>query len=70
MRCDLDSSVPEWIVEHPEAERVFREWGLDTSCAGKSLRYVCIHAGVSPAEIFQRLRSAINHSMLDDQGAG
>ncbi|WDQ15890.1 DUF542 domain-containing protein [Rhodopirellula sp. P2] len=70
MKCDLDSSIPEWIVEHPETERVFKEFRLDTSCGGKSLRYVCIHAGVSPPEVFQRLELAVGTSKLDGQGAG
>ncbi|KLU01541.1 hypothetical protein RISK_006388 [Rhodopirellula islandica] len=70
MKCDLDSSLPEWIVEHPETTKVFQAWGLDTSCAGKSLRYVCIHAGVSPAEVLQELESAVNTSELDGRGAG
>ncbi|MFG0265051.1 MAG: hypothetical protein ACF8AM_07835 [Rhodopirellula sp. JB055] len=66
MICDLDSSIPEWMVEHPETEHVFNECKLDTSCAGKSLRYVCIQAGFSPPEILQRLKTAINQSKCDD----
>ncbi|EMI54858.1 hypothetical protein [Rhodopirellula sallentina] len=55
MNCDLDTPIPDWIIEHPETAKVFDRWGLDTSCAGKSLRYVCIHQGLSPQEVFEQL---------------
>ncbi len=59
MNCDLDNCIPDWIIEHPETLRVFNDLGLDTSCAGKSLHYVCIHHGLSPQEVLQRLWQAI-----------
>ncbi|QDV66783.1 hypothetical protein Poly24_04710 [Rosistilla carotiformis] len=59
MNCDLQSSIPEWIIEHPETTRVFSDLGLDTSCAGKSLQYVCQHQGLHPATVLQSLADAI-----------
>ncbi len=59
MNCDLDTSIPDWIIEHPETHSLFGELGLDTSCAGKSLEYVCRQQGYSPSDVLQRLKSAV-----------
>lgn len=56
---DLDSSIPDWLIDHPETEPVFRELGLDTSCAGKSLEYVCQQQGLNPRGVLERLKQAI-----------
>ncbi|WP_236622144.1 DUF542 domain-containing protein [Novipirellula maiorica] len=53
------TSIPEWIIEHPETTGVFQELGLDTSCAGKSLQYVCHHHGLSPQAVLARLHQVI-----------
>ena len=34
--CDLDTSVPDWVIDHPETLSVFQELGIDTCCGGKS----------------------------------
>ncbi|QDV41460.1 hypothetical protein Enr13x_12990 [Stieleria neptunia] len=67
MNCDLDSSIPEWIIEHPETTGVFGDLRLDISCAGKSLRYVCVHQGLSPPEVLERLRQAITTARSVDR---
>ncbi len=67
MNCDLDCTIPEWIIEHPETTRVFSDLGLDIGCAGKSLRYVCVHQGLSPPEVLERLRTAIATTRSVDQ---
>ena len=36
---------------------VFARYGLDTSCGGKSLDYVCRQAGVDPEQVLEELRS-------------
>lgn len=39
---DLDTSVANWIIEHPETLVVFQELGIDYySRGGKSLKYAC-----------------------------
>ena len=35
--CDLDTPVPDWVIEHPETLAVFQELGIDYCCGGKSL---------------------------------
>lgn len=59
MQCDLSSSIPEWMVEYPQTSRVFSDLELDTSCAGKSLQYVCLQQGLSPPAVLERLHQAI-----------
>jgi regulator of cell morphogenesis and NO signaling len=53
--CDLDRPVPEWVVGHPETLPVFREWGVDDSCGGKSLAYACRERGPDAAVVLARL---------------
>lgn len=59
MDCDLDTSIPDWIMEHPQTQSVFDELGVDTSCGGKSLQYVCHHLGLSPPAVLQRLQQIV-----------
>ncbi|MCO8123890.1 DUF542 domain-containing protein [Stieleria sp. TO1_6] len=62
MHCDLDTSLPDWIIDYPETTRIFSELGMDCSCAGKSLQYVCHQHGLNPADILQRLKQAVANS--------
>ena len=39
--CDLDTSVPDWVIDHPEILPVLQQLGIDCSCGGKSLAYPC-----------------------------
>lgn len=59
--CDLDTSVPDWIIEHAETLRVFEKMGIDCSCGGKSLAYACreqgLDAGTVLIQLHQRLRA-------------
>ncbi|MDA8743552.1 hypothetical protein N9N28_02860 [Rubripirellula amarantea] len=59
MNCDLDTSIPDWIIEHPETSRIFLELELDTSCGGKSLSYLCIHKDLDPNIVLRHLRQVI-----------
>lgn len=59
MPCDLDTSIPDWIIEYPETTSVFGELELDIDCAGKSLAYVCHQHGLSPPAVLARLQAAI-----------
>ena len=57
--CDLDTSVPDWIIDHPETMAVFEELGIDYSCGGKSLAYVCKERRLDPETVLARLRHCI-----------
>jgi regulator of cell morphogenesis and NO signaling len=56
---DLDTSAADWAVEHPAATRLFEELGIDYSCAGKSLGYVCRQRGLDPHAVLTQLRRAL-----------
>lgn len=62
MLCDLDASVPDWIIDHPETLRLFREFGIDDSCGGKSLRYVCDQQGMDGKFVLKMLQQKIKAS--------
>lgn len=60
MEADLDSSVHDWLFEYPQVLPVLNQWGIDTSCGGKSLRYLCQQQGRSPEALLQQLEQTIN----------
>lgn len=55
---DLDSSLPDWLIDAPASAAVFKRFGLDTSCGGKSLEYVCCQAGIDPRRVLHELKIA------------
>ncbi|WP_165248396.1 DUF542 domain-containing protein [Paludisphaera soli] len=57
--CDLDDTVPDWLIEHPETLAVFQELGVDQHCGGKSLEYASLEAGLDPEAVLARLRSLL-----------
>jgi regulator of cell morphogenesis and NO signaling len=52
--CSLDTPVPDWVIDHPEALATFRELGIDY-CCGKSLAYACRERGLDAAAVLARL---------------
>lgn len=62
---DLDSSVVDWIIDHPSTAAAFARLGIDTSCPGKSLRYHCERLGLDPTDVLRQLRSADGASEAD-----
>jgi regulator of cell morphogenesis and NO signaling len=53
--CDLDTSVPDWVIEHPQTLAVFQELGIDYSCGGKSLAYACRERALNAEVVLARL---------------
>jgi regulator of cell morphogenesis and NO signaling len=49
---DLDSSVPDLVIDHPELLPLFRELGIDYCCGGKSLTTACREQGLNPQDVF------------------
>ena len=58
--CDLDTSVPDWVIDHPETLAVFEDLGIDCSCGGKSLAYLCQERGLDAEAVLARLRGCLN----------
>ena len=57
--CDLDTSVPDWVIEHPETLIVFQELGINCGCGGKSLAYACHQQGLDPQVVLTELRCCL-----------
>ena len=53
--CDLETSIPAWVIEHPETLTVFQVLGIDYCCGGKSLEYACREQGHAPATVLGKL---------------
>ncbi|MGE3314908.1 MAG: DUF542 domain-containing protein [Planctomycetaceae bacterium] len=56
---DLETSAADWVIDHPAAAHIFDELGIDYSCAGKSLRYLCEQQNQDPQAVVTRLLSII-----------
>lgn len=63
--CDLDTAVPDWVIEHPDTLAVFRAFGIDYCCGGKSLAYACRQQGHDPAVVLAELHRCIDAHQSD-----
>ena len=59
--CDLDTLVPDWIIDHPETLAVFQKLGIDYSCGGRSLVYACRERGLDAAMVLKELHHCLNN---------
>lgn len=55
----LESSVVEWVMEYPEVQCVLESLGIDQSCQGKSLEFVCQQMGLEPHFVLKQLHEVI-----------
>jgi len=58
--CSLETSVPDWVIDHPETLAVFQELAIDFSCGGKSLGFACRERGLSEQHVLSKLHEVIN----------
>lgn len=58
--CDLDTSVPDWVIEHPETLAIFQELHIDYCCGGKSLAYASRAAGLDLIGTLAKLRGLVS----------
>jgi iron-sulfur cluster repair protein YtfE (RIC family) len=68
--CDLDTSVPDWVIEHPETLPIFQELGIDYSCGGKSLAYACRQQGIDPHVVLKKLHGFLERKCKDSEAHG
>lgn len=66
VHCDLDTPVPDWVIEHPATLAVFQELEIDYCCGGKSLAYACRQQGIDAQAIFAKLLRCIDANRHDD----
>ncbi len=64
--CDQDTSVPDWVIDHPEVLPVFERLGIDYSCGGKSLEYACNERGLDVRQVLGEINEAIRMSRKCD----
>jgi len=58
--CDLDRSVPDWVIEYPKTLAVFQELGIDYPCGGKSLAYACRERGLGVEMVLAKLLRCVD----------
>lgn len=59
LKCDMESSVPDWVIEYPQALAVFQKLGIDFSCGGKSLEFACRQQGLDTEFVMAKLHKSI-----------
>ena len=64
---DLEKNVVEWVIDHPESMAVFQQYGIDYSCAGKSLKYACLRRGINPLQVLAEINRAIEATSSGNQ---
>ncbi|REJ71141.1 MAG: hypothetical protein DWQ34_09170 [Planctomycetota bacterium] len=64
--CDQATSVPDWLIEHPEILPVLRDLGLDYSCGGKSLEFACAERGLDVNLVLTALREVVEANRRAD----
>lgn len=57
--CSLETSVPDWILDHPETLAVFQGLGIDYHCGGKSLEFACQERGLHVPFVLLQLHNVI-----------
>ena len=62
--CDLDTSVPDWVIKHPATLAVFLELGIDCCCCGKSLAYACLQQGLDAQAVLMKLHVCLEAKRL------
>lgn len=55
----LDSSFPDWVIEHPETLAVFQNLGIDYCYGGKSLEFACREQGLNADAVLKSLRRCV-----------
>ncbi len=68
--CDLDTSVPDWVIDHPETLAVFQELEIDTCCSGKSLGFACGQRGLDGETVLALLHRRLDAGRQDDCRGG
>lgn len=58
--CASETSVPDWIIDHPETLAVFQELGIDYSCGGKSVAFPCREQGLNEQSVLSKLHDVID----------
>ena len=65
--CSLETSVPDWVIDHPETLPMFQELGIDYCCGGKSLGFACREQGLSEQQVLAKLQGVISSGIQTTQ---
>ena len=57
---DLDSSVPDWLIDYPQLLPLFKSLRIDYCCGGKSLRSASEEQGLRPEVVLRECEIASN----------
>lgn len=59
MECDLETSVPDWVVTYPQTLPLFQALGIEYGCGGRSLAWACAARGLSPDFVLEQIRHVL-----------
>jgi iron-sulfur cluster repair protein YtfE (RIC family) len=67
VECDLDTSVLDWVIEHPVTASIFEQLGINDCCGGISLEYACAKQELDPQIVLSMLLSCVQANQSNDQ---
>jgi iron-sulfur cluster repair protein YtfE (RIC family) len=59
-RLDLETTVPDWLIEYPQLLKKLEELGIDYCCGGKSLEFACREQGLDPQLVLARITAFLD----------
>lgn len=66
-QLDLDTSVGEWVAQHPQLSRLFETLKIDFCCGGAvSLEDACVGLNLEPGGVLVRIQAAIQERDASD----
>lgn len=57
--CTHETSVADWVIDHPETLAVFKRLGIDYCCGGKSLETACREQRLDVRSVMATLEQCI-----------
>lgn len=69
MNPDLDTSVPDWLIDYPQLLLLFEALQIDYCCGGKSLEFACREQNLNPEDVLKKLQACLDAAELRNRGA-
>ena len=68
MQHGPESGVTDWVIDYPETLSVFKEFGIDYLCGGKSMEYACREQGHDVEFVVTKCQQTIASNALKQPG--
>lgn len=59
LECHLETSVTDWVIEHPVTLPLFQSLQIDHHCGGKSLEFACRERNLDPQAVMSKIQELL-----------